>query len=75
MKKILWLAVLSVALASCSSVGKNIGEAKVRSKRIDKVSKVVPDSLRNKLYTVAAPDKYTCCLASARLGISWSMSM
>ena len=60
MKKILWLAVLSMVLASCSGVGKNSDGARVRSKKIDKVSKVVPDSSRNKLYTVAAPDKYTC---------------
>ena len=57
MKKILWLAVLLMVLTSCLNIGKNSDEAKV-----------VDDTLRNKLYTVATPHQYTCWPRIGKIG-------
>ena len=54
MKKILWLAVMSMVFASSLSIGKTYGEDNA--------------SPKNRLITVAAPDKYTCWPRIGKVG-------
>ena len=54
MKKILWLAVMSMVFASSLSIDKKYGEDNA--------------SPKNRLITVAAPDKYTCWPRIGKVG-------
>lgn len=88
MKKILWLAALSVAFVSCLNIGNKSEGNRLEGQVADEVladksgdlSKqkgniADKDSSKIELYTVAAPDKYTCWPRIGKVGVGWSMHM
>lgn len=81
MKKILWLAALSVAFVSCLNIGNKSEGNRLEGQVADEVladksedlSKqkgniADKDSSKIELYTVAAPDKYTCWPRIGKVG-------
>lgn len=81
MKKILWLAALSVVFISCLSIGGKSEIERVESPKSGQMladssgdishqtdNPADKDSLKNNLYTVAAPNKYICWPRIGKVG-------